>query len=231
MQAREVMTREVRTVTPDTTVLEAARIMLQHKISGLPVVDGQNRLVGMVTEGDFLRRAEIGTQHKSPRWLEFLMGPGLLASDYVHVSGRKVGDVMTKEVRTISEGTPLDQAVDLMQRHHIKRLPVVEGGRLAGLVTRSNLMHAIIAQSTKGREAGLDDASIRERLLAELKKQSWAPFVLVDVTVKNGVLKYSGCITDERQRQAMRVAAENIPGVKSVEDEMIFVEPVSGIAL
>ena len=111
MKARDVMTcKDLITVSPDKSILEAARVMLQKKISGLPVIDDSGNLVGIVTEGDFLRRSEIGTEHKSPRWIEFLMGPGLLAGEYVHASGRKVSEVMTKELRTIGEDTPLDQS-------------------------------------------------------------------------------------------------------------------------
>ena len=231
MKARDVMTRKVLTVSPDTSILEAVRVMLQSKISGLPVVDGRQNLIGIVTEGNFLRRSEIGTEHKTPRWIEFFMGSGALAGEYVHASGRKVGEVMTRELRTIGEDTPLDEAVDLMERYHIKRLPVVSDDRLVGIVTRSNLMRAIISESNRNHSANLDDASIRRNLLAELQKHSWAPFALIDVTVKDGMLKYSGCISDERQRQAVMVAAENIPGVKSVEDGLVWVEPVSGMAL
>lgn len=231
MKARDVMTRKVVTISPDATILEAARLMLQNKISGLPVVDASQKLVGIVTEGDFLRRSELGTEHKVPRWIEFLLGSGQLAKDYVHTSGRKVHEVMTTELRTIGEDTPLDQAVDLMERYHIKRLPVLREGKLVGIVTRANLMRAIIARATKPGDRKLDDASIRQKLLAELQRQPWAPLALVDVTVKDGVLKYSGCITDERQRQAMMVAAENIPGVKSIEDGLVWIEPTSGMVI
>lgn len=231
MNARDVMTRKVLTVSPNMSILVAARVMLQNSISGLPVVDDDQNLVGIVTEGDFLRRSELGTEQKTPRWLDFLMGPGLLAADYVHASGRKIGEVMTRELRTINEDTPLEEVVELMERHKVKRLPVVSGKRLAGIVTRANLMRAVIAASNQKHAAPPDDTAIKDKLLAELQKQSWAPFALVDVTVKNGVLTCSGCITDERQRQAVIVAAENIPGVQAVEDHLVFADPIPPMAL
>ncbi len=231
MNVRDVMTTEVLTVAPDASVLQAARLMLQNEISGLPVVDDRGNLVGMLTEGDFLRRSEIDTEHKASRWIEFLMGPGLLAEAYVHAYGRKVAEVMTKELQTVSPDTSLYHAVDLMERYHVKRLPVMSEDKLIGLVTRTDLMRAVVAKAVKNHAAKLNDESIKQRLLDELKKQSWAPFTVVDISVKDGVLKYSGCITDERERQAVRVAAENISGVTAIEDNLVWVEPISGMAI
>ena len=124
MKAKDVMTPDVLTVDPDASVLEAIRLMLQRRISGLPVVDASGALVGMVTEGDFLRRAELGTEHHAPRWFEFLAGPGRAANDYVRAKGRKVHDVMSAEIHSVSEDTPLNEIVDTMERRRIKRVPV-----------------------------------------------------------------------------------------------------------
>src|SRR2546423_14460755 len=109
MKAKDVMTPDVLTVDPDASVLEAIRLMLQRRISGLPVADASGTLVGMVTEGDFMRRAELGTERHAPRWWEFLAGPGRLASEYVQAKGRNVGDVMTSEVHSVGENTPLTE--------------------------------------------------------------------------------------------------------------------------
>src|SRR5690349_5536366 len=130
MKARDVMTWGTFSVDSDTTIMRAASLMLQNKISGLPVVDDQKHVVGIVTEGDFLRRSELGTQRRRPRWLELLVGPGRLANEYVHGCGRKVGDVMTPNPHTITLETDLDDVVRLMERYRIKRLPVVEDGKL-----------------------------------------------------------------------------------------------------
>jgi len=231
MKATDVMTRDVVSIDPDASILEAVRLMLQHRISGLPVVDSSGQLQGIVTEGDFLRRSETGTQAKRPRWLEFLLGPGRLATDYVHASGRRVDEVMTTNVRTVAEDTPLERIVNLMERYRIKRVPVMRGERLVGIVTRANLMRAVAALALTQQPVAADDATIRERLLAELKRQTWAPVGLMDVIVKDGVVNLSGALTDEREREAIRIAAENIPGVKKVADHLIWIEPNTGMVM
>jgi CBS-domain-containing membrane protein len=229
MNVSDVMTPNVLSVPPDASVAEAAQLMLQKRISGVPVINDHGSLVGIVTEGDFLRRAETGTGRRRPRWIEFFMGPGRLADEYVRLSSRKVGDVMTHEVWTVPPGAPLEQAVRLMERHNIKRVLVVDNGKVVGIVTRANLLHAMASFAQEIAPLSAEDTSIRERLLAELKVQPWAPVTPIDVTVRNGVVQLSGIITEERQRQALRVAAENIPGVKNVEDNVAWVEPVSGL--
>jgi CBS domain-containing protein len=229
MNAKDVMTRDVVSIRPDASIIEAVRIMLQHKISGLPVIDASGRLQGIITEGDFLRRAETGTERKRSRWLEFLLGPGRLATEYVQTSGRKVCDVMTSDVYTVTEDAPLEQVVHLMERNRIKRVPIVRGEQVVGIVTRANLMRALASLALAEQPPAADDAAIRERLLAELNNQRWAPVGLIDVVVKDGVVKLSGALTDERERQALRVAAENIAGVKKVEDHLIWIEPNTGV--
>jgi CBS domain-containing protein len=229
MKVADVMTREVVSIAPEASVMEAVRLMLQHKVSGLPVIDGAGRLQGVVTEGDFLRRVETGTERKRSRLVEFLLGPGRLAEDYVHATGRKVHEVMTPEPRTVGEDEPLEKVVHLMERYRIKRLPVVRGDKVVGIVTRQNLMRALASFALAAHPVAADDATIRERLLAELKRHAWAPVGLIDVVVKDGVVKLSGALTDERERQAIRIAAENIPGVKKVEDHLVWIEPNTGV--
>jgi len=229
MNSSDVMTRDVLSIRPEATILEAARLMLQNRISGLPVINAYGELVGMLTEGDFLRRRETGTDRKRPRWLEFLIGPGRLADEYVHTAARKVEEVMTDHVYTIEEDAPLEKIVHLLERHRVKRLPVVRNGKVVGIVTRANLMHALATLALQARPASASDTAIRERLMADLKKESWAPLAIIDVAVTDGVVKLTGALTDERERQALRVAAENIPGVKKVEDHLIWVEPASGM--
>ena len=202
--------------------------MLQHHISGLPVVDKEGALVGVLSEGDFLRRRETHTERRRSRWLEFLMGPGRIAGDYVHSHGSKVSEVMTSDVKTVGEDASLEDIVQLMEKFRIKRVPVLRGGKMVGIVTRSNLMHAMVSLARVSPPGAQSDAAIREKLLAEIKKQEWAPASSADVVVHNGVVELWGMIIDERQREALKVAAENIPGVTGVKDHLVWIEPTSG---
>ncbi len=231
MKAQDVMTRDVISIDPDATVLQAARLMLQHHISGLPVIDKGGNLVGVLSEGDFLRRRETRTERKRARWLEFLIGPGRMAAEYSHTHGSRVSEVMTTEVQTVEQDTALEDIVEVMERKRIKRVPVICGGQVVGIITRSNLMHAMVSLARKAEPSTTDDTSIRERLLDEIKSEQWAPAAMVNVVVKDGVVELWGVIIDERQRQALKVAAENIPGVKAVHDHLAWVEPTSGMTI
>lgn len=228
MKVRDVMTRNVISIAAGESVLNAAQIMLQNKISGLPVIDKDGKLVGMVTEGDFLRRGELGTLRRRPKWLEFLLGPGRLASEYVHTAGSKVEDIMTEKPATVIEDDSLETVVELMERRRIKRLPVMRDGRIVGIISRANLLHGLASLARDAQPEAGDDTAIRDAILATLGKQIWAPSV--NVVVKNGVAEIWGTITDERERQACVVAIENVPGVKGVHDHLVWVEPMSGMA-
>jgi CBS domain-containing protein len=229
MQAHDVMSPRVISIEADASIMRAVRLMLQYRISGLPVVDSKGALVGIVTEGDFLRRGEIGTQRRRSRWLEFLVGPGRLADEYVHARGRKVGEVMTRDPITISEDTPLDAVVGLMEQQRIKRLPVLRDGHLVGIVSRANIMHALASLAPHAKSPAQDDASIRDQILAECRKQSWAP--MINVIVREGVVELWGTITDERERDGLTVLCENVPGVTAVHDHLVWIEPMSGVAV
>jgi CBS-domain-containing membrane protein len=229
MKAKDVMTTTVISVQPDATILQAARQMLQHHISGLPVIDQSGEIVGILSEGDFLRRRETGTQRKRSRWLEFLMGPGRLAAEYAYSHGNKVAEVMTRDVHTVNEDTNIEDIVELMERRRIKRVPVLRKKNVVGMVTRSNLMHAMVSLARVEPKSAKDDASIREILLAEMQKESWAPAAMVNVVVRDGVVELWGVIIDERQRAGLKVAAENIPGVRAVKDHLVWLEPTSGM--
>jgi CBS domain-containing protein len=231
MQAKDVMTCHVVSIGPDATILQAAQMMLQHHISGLPVIDKAGSLVGVLSEGDFLRRSETGTVRRRSRWLEFLMGPGRIAADYVHSHGSKVSEVMTKGVKTVAEDTAVEDIVQLMERHRIKRVPVLRSGRVVGIVTRSNLMHAMVSLARSAPAAARDDNAIRGQLLALMQNEQWAPAATVNIVVRNGVVELWGMIIDERQREALKVAAENVPGVKAVKDHLVWIEPTSGLTI
>ena len=232
MNVADVMTQPVLTVTAQTTIADAARLMLLRHVSGLPVVEPGGAVIGMVTEGDLLRRAEMGTDRLHSRWIELLVSPGRLARDYVHSHARKVGEVMTHEVVSATPQQSLAEIVRLMETHHIKRLPVIEAGRLVGIVSRSNLVRALLDSMPEA--AGADvrgDADLRTLILDEIAKQPWGPRASVDVWVKDGIVNLYGSITDDRERTALQVLAENIPGVKAVNDNLVWVEPISGFVI
>jgi CBS domain-containing protein len=230
MRAADVMRSEVRTCSPDATIAEAIRLMLDNGISGLPVVDRAGALVGIVTEGDFLRRAELGTERRRPRWLELLASPGRLAEDYVQAHARRVADVMTRDVACVAEDAPLAEVVRLMESRRIKRLPVLRDGCLVGLVSRADLLRALAGAAATAAAPG-GDAAIRAAVLAALARQPWAPANGARVEVEGGVVHISGVVFDEEQRAAIRVAIENIPGVKGIKDDLLWVEPMSGMVI
>jgi len=228
MIAAEVMSRNVISVSPDMTIAAAIQLMLDHRISGLPVVDAAGKLVGMVTEGDLLRRAETGTERHRPRWLEILMGPGRLAGEYVRTHGRKVEEIMTRDLVSARPDTALDEIVALMERRRIKRIPVLDGDAPVGIVSRADLLRALARSLEEQPVAVAGDDEIRERILAELASASWVPRDGLAITVTDGIVGLDGVILDEKEREALRVAAENVPAVRAVEDRLVWVEPVSG---
>jgi len=195
MQVRDVMMRNVIAAKADDSILTAARLMLQNRISGLPVLDASGALVGVVTEGDFLRRGELGTKKRRPKWVEFLLGPGKLAEEYVHESGRKVSEVMTPNPHTVGEDATLQTVVTEMERYRVKRLPVMRNGQLVGIVSRANLMDALIEHARYTHGPAPDDGTIRDRILAAFAEVNWPP--KINVAVHNGIAELSGIITDE----------------------------------
>ena len=227
MRAHQIMTRKVITVGPDCSIADAANLMLRNHISGLPVLDKVGDLIGIVSEGDFLRRSEIGTQRKRPSWLQFLTSTGRLADEFVDERGRKIGDVMTRDPVTVSDDTPLDEMVSLMERKGVKRLPVMRNGKMVGIVTRANLLQAVASMAKEIPDPTSDDDHIRSRLLKIYDATDWRPIGL-QVAVRNGIVHLYGLIGDDRARRAAVVAAENIAGVKEVHDHICLVDTWSG---
>jgi len=225
MLVSELMTSPVLVVEPSASIAEAARIMLDARVSGLPVVGPDKRLVGVVTEGDFLRRGELGTTRKRSRWLEFIVSAGKKAEEYVETHGRKVADVMSPEPVTISPAASLEQLIDLMTARKIKRVPVVDQGELVGIVARSDVMRAVLRAFPTSFAGAENDERIRAAIVAELARHPWASAIRVAVT--HGTAELSGMIFDERAREAARVAAENVPGVSQVVDELCWIDPAA----
>ncbi len=224
MRAYEIMTPQVISVGAETTVVEAARLMLRHHISGLPVVDAKGRLIGIISEGDFLRRSETGTQHGRGRWLSYLAGADRLAAEFAHENGRKVGEIMTPDPITATEDMPLDEVVRLMERHNVKRLPVMRNDLLIGIITRSDFLIAIASMGDRVADGSSTDSEIRNQVQAALEKPKWRPRRL-DVTVRDGVVTLRGVVESKSARKAAIVAAENVPGVRRVRDHLSLYPP------
>jgi len=227
MRAMDVMTTNVITVEPNTSVQELATLLSERGISGVPVVDRDSRLVGVVTEGDLLHRTETGTerriQRRRSRWLDGFASDQEAARDYVKAHGRIVREIMTPEVISVSDTTELADIATLLETKRIKRVPVLRDGKLVGIVSRANLVRALaMTKSEPAIEADNDDRTIRQKLITELQGQEWVHMWGADIIVRDRIvhLWFSDDRSDE-ERQAVRIAAENIPGVRQVEEHIV----------
>lgn len=219
MNAADVMTKDVVSAAPETPLADLIRLMLDNRVSAIPILE-QGQIVGIVSEGDLVRRAETDTETRRPHWLEMLTSGTRLAADYARTHGRRADEVMSRDVVTVSEDTPLADIVRLFATRHIRRVPVVRDGALVGIVSRRDLMRALASRLAES-PASKDDGAIREAFLAEVRKQPWAAWpVEVEVVVSDGVIHLWGAAPNEAKRQAMLVAAENVPGVRAVEDHL-----------
>ena len=221
MKAKDVMTHCVVGIAPEAPIRDAIARMISHQVSGMPVVDADGKLVGMVTEGDFFRRAEMHTEAPRRRWLELLLGPGADAAEYARSHGHAVRDVMSREVVTVGRETPLSEVVRLMEEHAIKRIPVLDDGRVVGIVSRADLMSALGEHLLRPKKVSpVDDESIRRAIVTEMKRQPWCPVQSLSVRVRKGFVDLNGTIFDEAQRRALRVLVENVQGVKGIHDHL-----------
>ncbi len=219
MKAHDVMTTPVITVKPTASIKEVAQLFLKCKISAVPVVDDQGKLVGIVSEGDLVHRSEIGTTKHRPWWLVLMAGDQVLAADFIKTHATRVADVMTRNVITAAPDTPLSEIAVTLEQHGIKRLPIVRNGELVGIVSRANLVQAV-ATSGSRLDIPMSDSAIRDKLVARLHKQSWAPKVLLNATVNDGIVDLWGFVDSDTERRAVEVAAETTPGVRAVNDHM-----------
>lgn len=222
MFAADVMTHDVVTVHTDATVKEIAEILLAKGISGVPVVDAAGALVGVVSEGDLLHRVETETERRRSWWLELLADREQMAQDFVKSHARKAGDVMTRQVVTVKPDTPLSDVSALLEKHKIKRVPVVDGGKVVGIVSRANLLKALVrfGEGAKG-EAPVSDEALRASVLAQLEGNAWADASQVTVNVTNGNVELWGFVKSEAEKDAVRVAAETTPGVGTVSNNLV----------
>jgi CBS domain-containing protein len=230
MKASDVMTSKVVSIAPESSLTDMIRLMLDYRISGLPVVTKDGKLVGMITEGDCLRRAETGTEVKRSFWRDLLTGSETLATEYIRSHGRKVSEVMTADPITVAPDTDLNEVIHLMEKNQIKRVPVVKDGALVGILSRANLVQALagLVGTTNVEQS---DAKIREAVVAALSKLPWAANEFLNVTVKDGVVDLWGSFTAFRQDEAAIVAAENVPDVKKARSHLSWIDPMSGMVI
>ena len=232
MKVADIMTTPVFSVSPEASISACIRLMVDKRVSGIPVVDQDLQVVGMLTEGDLLRRSEIGTATTRQRWWEQFLGSGHRAEDYVRTHSRRVGDLMSLEPVTVTEETPLVDAISLMESRHIKRLPVVRHGALVGVLSRSDLVRTLgdrLASATSADPQS--DLAIETELHAALAREPWFMSGSITATVEQGVVTFDGVIYDGRMLAALRVAAQNIPGVKRVESHVVWVDPATATVL
>jgi CBS domain-containing protein len=219
MKARDVMVAPVITATPHAAVKDVAELFVENNISAAPVVDDRGRVIGIISDGDLLHRAEIDTEKRRSCWLRAFVDSDTLAREYTKSHARKVGDAMTRNVISAAPDTPLHEIADLLERHSIKRVPILENGQLVGIVSRSNLVQAV-ASFGKSLEIPVSDTTIRDRLLTHLRAQTWAHTGLLNVTVSGGIVDLWGIAKSQNERKAIRVAAEATPGVNAVNDHL-----------
>ncbi len=221
MDARDIMTRSVATVRADTPVTTVAALLLSKGISGVPVVDDDNRVLGMVSEGDLVQRPETGTTPRRSWWLDLLADTEGQARDYIKHHGLRAGQVMSRPVISVVEGTDASEIAALLDRRKIKRVPVVRNGTLVGIVSRADIVRALVgaaARETATHATG--DRAIREALEARAKAEPWANAMFVNFAVENGTVEIAGLVRSDAERQALCVLAERVPGVKAVRDHL-----------
>jgi CBS domain-containing protein len=222
MNAADVMVTNVITVGPDACLQDVAHLFLTNRISAAPVVGTDGKILGIVSEGDLMRRAEAGTGRRRSWWLSLLTGREVLAAEYIKEHSRKVADVMTREVITAAPQTPLRDIANILEKNGIKRVPIVEGGKIIGIVSRANLLQALASLRKQIEGIAPDDARIREGIVERLKAEPWSRPSLINVIVQEGTVELWGIVGSPVERKAVRVAAEVTPGVRAVNDNLII---------
>jgi CBS-domain-containing membrane protein len=220
MRAADIMTRQVITARAGVSVSALAALMVDNGISAIPIVDADDKLVGIVSEGDLMRRNETATERRRGWWLRAFADRETLAAEYVKAHGRKAAEVMTREVVSVGEDTPVADIVDLLERNGIKRVPVVRDGKLVGIVSRANLVRALAAAQAPRPEFATDDAAIQAQVVAELKSRGFGDTGAVSVIVTEGAVHLWGSFASATEHKAMRIAAGEVPGVRRVVDHL-----------
>jgi CBS domain-containing protein len=222
MKAADVMATNVITVRPDTPVAKIAEVLLANRISAVPVVNDKDALVGIVSEGDLIHRVEAGTERHRSWWLELLTGKEILAHEFVKSHARKAADVMTHPVVSVTPDTPLGDIASLLEKHRIKRVPVVNNGKIAGIVSRANLIQALVSLGhAKTSDASVDDLTLHSNILEQLRSKPWVDSSTISVVVNNGTVELWGIVDSETEKNAIRVAVEVTPGVRQVANKLV----------
>jgi CBS domain-containing protein len=222
MKVRDVMTASVVSVRPEDTVQEAARALRDNRISAVPVLDQEGRLLGIVSEGDLMRRTEIGTERPASWWLRLFGDTTGLAAEYARTHGLTARDVMTAPAIHVDEDAGLAEVAALLETHRIKRVPVVRDGRVVGIVSRANLVQALASARPAMAAPSETDAAIRERLIVKLQEQPWAALHEMNIVVQDGTVHLWGFVRSETERSAVRIAAERTAGVRAIEDHLLI---------
>ena len=223
MQAKDIMTTSVVTVSPDTTVPEIAKLLLERRISAVPVIGEAGQLLGMVSEGDLMRRSENETERHRSWWLGLLDAPEQTAFDYIKSHGRHASDVMTRDIVTVGEDAMLEEIADQLEKHRIKRMPVLRDGKMLGIVSRADLLHGLVARRAAPASTA-KDSEIRATAQAALE-EAGVRSTFVTVVVADGVVQLWGAVDSNAEKQAARVAAEGVPGVKGVDNKIAVLPP------
>ena len=226
MNAADVMATNVITVRLDTTVAMIAEVLLANHISAVPVVNDKDILVGIVSEGDLIHRVEAGTERHRSWWLELLAGKEMLAQEFVKSHARKAADVMTRSVYSVQLDTPLGDIASLLEKHRIKRVPVVINGKIAGIVSRANLIQALV-NDAKSSDASVDDMTLHGNILKQLRSKPWVDPSTINVIVNNGYVELWGIVDSENEKNAIRVAVEVTPGVRQVANKLVVEHPMN----
>ncbi len=220
MQASDIMTAKVVTVSVDTDVEVIARLLLDRRISAVPVVDSNDHILGIVSEGDLMRRPETETERHRSWWLRLLADKEEWAEEYVKSHGRRADQVMTRDVVTVTEDIKVGEIAELLEQRRIKRVPVVRDGKLVGIISRANLLQGLAAHKERIEAPTTDDRSIRDRVMAVLNEQDWVSHGGLNVIVNDGVVELWGLAESQKERDALRLAAKSVEGVREVKDRL-----------
>ncbi len=218
MKVEQVMTRKVITANPATPIHEAARLMVEHGVSGLPVVDEAGRLVGVLSEGDLIMRQR--RRERVPWWRLFFQDGERLARDYRKAVGTTVGEVMTPGVISVSPELAVESAAAILEQHRVRRLPVVMDGRLVGVVSRGDLVKALAATLVPAGAAAPDAALVRE-MTNRLAAETWVSNRGIVVQARDGIVSLWGMVATEAEKSAIETMARALPGARGLESHLV----------